>query len=164
AYALIFKNQASNLGMYLLSIVLGSMSFSTVFTMVAAVSAKAGNNSTIMAILSFPVVIPLLIVLIKLSAAAVSGATLADNYARSAYALIFKNQACNLGMYLLSIVLGSMSFSTVFTMVAAVSAKAGNNSTIMAILSFPVVIPLLIVLIKLSAAAVSGATLADNYA
>jgi heme exporter protein B len=62
----------------------------------------------------------------------------------------------------LAILLGSISFATVFTMVSAISAKAGNNSTIMAILSFPVIIPLLIVLIKLSQNAVNGNAIVDN--
>lgn len=80
------------------------------------------------------------------------------------YNLIFKSQADNLGIYCLAIFLGSISFATVFTMVAAISAKAGNNSTIMAILSFPVIIPLLIVLIKLSQNAVNGSSIGDNWA
>lgn len=80
------------------------------------------------------------------------------------YNLIFKSQAENLGIYCLAIFLGSISFATVFTMVAAISAKAGNNSTIMAILSFPVIIPLLIVLIKLSQNAVNGSSIGDNWA
>jgi len=79
------------------------------------------------------------------------------------YALIFQNQAANTGAYLLAIFLGSMSFATVFTMVAGISAKAGNNSTIMAILSFPVVIPLLIVLIQLSQQAVAGEALTESW-
>lgn len=79
------------------------------------------------------------------------------------YSLIFKNQAANLPVYLLAILLGSISFATVFTMVAGISAKAGNNSTIMAILSFPVVIPLLIVLIKLSQRAVIGGSLTESW-
>ena len=79
------------------------------------------------------------------------------------YNLIFKSQAENIAVYLLSILLGSISFATVFTMVAGISAKAGNNSTIMAILSFPVIIPLLIVLIKLSMSGVVGMTIGDNW-
>ena len=72
------------------------------------------------------------------------------------YNLIFSNEVGHWGIYMLSILLGSISFATVFTMVAGISAKAGNNSTIMAILSFPVIIPLLIVLIKLSQQGVIG--------
>jgi len=79
------------------------------------------------------------------------------------YNLIFKNDIGNLTIYLVSVFLGSLSFATVFTMVAGISAKAGNNSTIMAILSFPVIIPLLIILIKLSHNAVLGATIAVSW-
>ncbi len=79
------------------------------------------------------------------------------------YNLIFRTPIGNLPVYLLSIFLGSISFATVFTMVAGISAKAGNNSTIMAILSFPVIIPLLIVLIKLSKAAATGGMIADSW-
>ncbi|MGX1751890.1 heme exporter protein CcmB [Sphingobacterium sp. NPDC055346] len=80
------------------------------------------------------------------------------------YNLIFKTEIGNLPVYLLSILLGSISFATVFTMIAGISAKAGNNSTIMAILSFPVIIPLLIILIKLSRSALMGGFLSSSWA
>lgn len=79
------------------------------------------------------------------------------------YNLIFKTEIGNLPVYLLSIFLGSISFASVFTMIAGISAKAGNNSTIMAILSFPVIIPLLIILIKLSRTALMGGFLAGSW-
>lgn len=79
------------------------------------------------------------------------------------YNLIFKTEIGNVPVYLLSILLGSISFATVFTMIAGISAKAGNNSTIMAILSFPVIIPLLIILIKLSRTALMGGFLAGSW-
>lgn len=72
------------------------------------------------------------------------------------YATIFKNPIGDLLLYFVSVLLGSISFATVFTMISGISAKTGNNSTIMAILSFPVIIPLLIVLIKLSNNALQG--------
>lgn len=80
------------------------------------------------------------------------------------YNLIFKTEIGNLPVYLLSIFLGSIAFATVFTMIAGISAKAGNNSTIMAILSFPVIIPLLIILIKLSRSALMGGFLSGSWA
>ncbi len=80
------------------------------------------------------------------------------------YNLIFKTEIGNVPVYLLSILLGSISFATVFTMIAGISAKAGNNSTIMAILSFPVIIPLLIILIKLSRSALMGGFLSSSWA
>lgn len=72
------------------------------------------------------------------------------------YAVVFKNPIGDPLLYLLAVLIGSFSFATVFTMVSGISAKTGNNSTMMAILSFPVIIPLLIVLIKLSNNAMQG--------
>jgi heme exporter protein B len=46
-----------------------------------------------------------------------------------------------------------MGFATTFTFVAAIAGKADNNSTLMAILSFPLVIPIIMTLIKMSGAA-----------
>lgn len=58
--------------------------------------------------------------------------------------------------------LGSLGFSFVLSMISAISAKAGNNATLMAILSFPVILPLIMILQKLSRFAfVAGATFND---
>lgn len=48
--------------------------------------------------------------------------------------------------------LGGWSLSLVFTFLAAIAAKAQQNAAIMAILGFPIIIPQLIVLMKVSAA------------
>lgn len=82
--------------------------------------------------------------------------TLLATIAYFVYSTIFKNPIGDPTLYFLSVMLGSISFSTVFTMISGISAKAGNNSTLMAILSFPAIIPLLIVLIKLSRNAIEG--------
>lgn len=79
------------------------------------------------------------------------------------YSIVFKNPVGDPWLYFASVILGSISFATVFTMVSGISSKTGNNSTIMAILSFPVIIPLLIVLIKLSQNALNGADRAASY-
>jgi len=73
AYSTIFKNKIGDPALYFFTILLGSLSFASVLTMVSGISAKAGNNGTLMAILSFPVLIPLIIVLIKLSKNAMDG-------------------------------------------------------------------------------------------
>jgi heme exporter protein B len=72
------------------------------------------------------------------------------------YMLVFGIVPADLPLYLLATVLGSLSFSTIFTMVSAISSKAGNGGMLMAILSFPVIIPVLIVLIKLTKNAIDG--------
>ncbi len=57
------------------------------------------------------------------------------------------------GMFLLALSLGSIGFSITFTFIAAISAKADNNATLMAILAFPLVIPVLMTVLKLTAGA-----------
>ncbi len=79
------------------------------------------------------------------------------------YGIIFSNPVGDPVLYLIAVLLGSVSFATVFTMVSGISAKATNGGTLMAILSFPVVIPVLIVLIKLSKNAMDGLDRSVSY-
>jgi heme exporter protein B len=79
------------------------------------------------------------------------------------YMLVFKNPVGDPLFYMLSVLLGSISFASVFTMISAIASKAGNGGALMAILSFPVVIPLLIVLIKLSKNAMDGLDRSVSY-
>ena len=72
-YMLVFDYVPEDLGLYIVATLLGSLSFSTIFTMVSAISSKAGNGGMLMAILSFPVIIPVLVVLIKLTKNAIDG-------------------------------------------------------------------------------------------
>jgi heme exporter protein B len=72
------------------------------------------------------------------------------------YKLFFTNTIGDDLWYFLVVLTGSITFSTVFTMVSAIAAKAGNNGTLMAILSFPVIIPVVMLLIKISKSAMDG--------
>jgi heme exporter protein B len=72
------------------------------------------------------------------------------------YTLVFKNPLGDPLFYILSVLLGSISFASVFTLISGIASKSGNGGALMAILSFPVVIPLLVVLIKLSKNAMDG--------
>lgn len=72
------------------------------------------------------------------------------------YSLIFTPpQQTDLWMFGLAAVLGSISFSLIFTMISAITSKAGNGM-MMAILSFPVIMPVLILLIKFAKNAIDG--------
>ncbi len=72
------------------------------------------------------------------------------------YGLIFTPpQQTDLWMFGLAAVLGSISFSLIFTMISAITSKAGNGM-LMAILSFPVIMPVLILLIKFAKNAIDG--------
>jgi len=76
--------------------------------------------------------------------------------AYAVYSVTFKQAIGDPMLFTSAVLLGSMSFASVFTMISGISAKAGNNSTLMAVLGFPIIIPLLIVLIKLSNNALTG--------
>ncbi len=80
------------------------------------------------------------------------------------YILVFDFPAgADLPLYFLVAILGSLSFATIFTMVSAIAAKAGNGGMLMAILSFPVIIPVLIVLIKFAKNAIDGLDRTVSY-
>lgn len=66
------------------------------------------------------------------------------------------------GKFALALVFGSLGFSITFTFVSAIASKADNGSTLMAILSFPVIIPVILLLVNLSAHAIGllGGTMA----
>ncbi len=53
------------------------------------------------------------------------------------------------------VVLGGWSLSLVFTFLAAIAAKAQQNAAIMAVLGFPIIIPQLLLLMRLSKAAIA---------
>jgi len=79
------------------------------------------------------------------------------------YKLVLTNTLGDPLLYIVSIFLGSLSFSTVFTMTSAIASKAGNSGTLMAVLSFPIIIPLLMLLIKLSKNAMDGLDRSVSY-
>jgi len=79
------------------------------------------------------------------------------------YLLFFPNNVGDPLFYFLAVWIGSISFSTVFTMISAIASKAGNNGTLMAILSFPVIIPIILVLIRLSKSAMDGLERSGAY-
>jgi len=89
--------------------------------------------------------------------------TLLSVLALLVYMLFFTNTLGDPSFYFLTVILGSISFSTVFTMISAIASKAGNNGTLMAILSFPVIIPVILVLIRLSKNAMDGIQRSLSY-
>lgn len=68
SFSVVAGNPVKDTAQFFLALFLGSVGFSITFTFIAAISSKADNNATLMAILSFPLVIPILLTLIKLSA------------------------------------------------------------------------------------------------
>ncbi len=72
------------------------------------------------------------------------------------YMMVFNNPVGDPLYYFFAVLIGSISFATVFTMISGIASKANNSGSLMAILSFPVIIPLLMVLIKFSKNAMDG--------
>ena len=72
------------------------------------------------------------------------------------FLLLMGNQVVNIPLFLLTLVLGSLGLSSVLTMVAAIASRASQNFSLMAILSFPIVLPLLATLMKVSKAALNS--------
>jgi heme exporter protein B len=58
-----------------------------------------------------------------------------------------------ISLFLMTLMLGALGFSITLTFISAIASKASNGSTLMAIMGFPVVIPILITLIKLTSTA-----------
>jgi heme exporter protein B len=66
------------------------------------------------------------------------------------FLLLMGNQVTNVPLFLLTLLLGSLGLSSVLTMVSAIASRASHNFSLMAILSFPIVLPLLATLMKIS--------------
>lgn len=69
----------------------------------------------------------------------------------------------DMGMFLLTLVFSSSAFSGILSLMSAIASKANNNISLMAILSFPVLMPLLLVSVKLSKHAIDGLAWSVSY-
>lgn len=79
------------------------------------------------------------------------------------YSIFMGNYAQRLDMYIVSIILGAVGFSTSLTLIAAIASKADNASSLMAVMSFPIILPMLTMLIKLSKNAMDGLDPSVSY-
>ena len=66
------------------------------------------------------------------------------------------NPIQNSFQFLLALVLGSFSFSSCLTMISAIASRATNNPALLAVLGFPVLLPVLMVTIRFSKNAIDG--------
>ena len=79
------------------------------------------------------------------------------------FILLMGNLVVNIPLFLITLVLGSLGLASILTMVAAIASRASNNFSLMAILSFPIVLPLLGTLMKVSKSALSAGQWSGNY-
>lgn len=79
------------------------------------------------------------------------------------YSIFLGNLVDDMGMFIVGMLLGCMGFASIMTLISAIASKAGGNSTLMAILSFPILIPLLITIIRFTKNAMDGLGWGVNY-
>jgi heme exporter protein B len=72
------------------------------------------------------------------------------------YALLLGNPVDDIVLYLISVFLGATGFTGTLTLMAGIASKADNAGSLMALLSFPVIIPMLLMLMRLSKNAMDG--------
>lgn len=78
------------------------------------------------------------------------------------FLLLMGNYVIHMELFLVTLVLGSFGLSSVLTMVAAIASRASGNFSLMAILSFPIILPLLLTLMKMSRLALAASTCAGS--
>jgi heme exporter protein B len=71
------------------------------------------------------------------------------------YTALMGDPTFSYGLFVLISLLGAMGLSLVFTMLAAIASKAMQQASLMAILGFPIILPQLLLLIRLSKTAFS---------
>lgn len=72
------------------------------------------------------------------------------------FVLFFGNPVADMGIFSLVILLAAAGFSSAFTMLSGIASRSGNSNVVMAVLSFPVVISILLLVIKLTKNCIDG--------
>jgi len=72
-YAFFIKNEVENLSLFFIVLILASTGLAAILSLMSAIASKASGNFAIMSILSFPVLMPLILVVIRISKQAVDG-------------------------------------------------------------------------------------------
>jgi heme exporter protein B len=76
---------------------------------------------------------------------------------------LLKNPLADTGLFAMLLVLGSMGFAASLTLLSGIAAKANNSNILMAVLSFPIVISILLVAIKVTKNCIDGLDRSVSY-
>ena len=76
---------------------------------------------------------------------------------------LLKNPLADTGLFAILLVLGSMGFAASLTLLSGIAAKANNSNILMAVLSFPIVISILLVAIKVTKNCIDGLDRSVSY-
>jgi heme exporter protein B len=79
------------------------------------------------------------------------------------FILFMGNVINNLGAFFIVLIIGVIGIASVLTLMSAIASKVRNNFTLVAILSFPIFLPQLIILLKTSEKAINGFLLNTFY-
>lgn len=80
-----------------------------------------------------------------------------------AYGVVMDFPVANPMMFALVMLFSSISFSTTLTMIAAIASKSNQPTALMAILGFPVILPMLLMLIRAAKNAIDGLEWSSNF-
>ncbi len=72
------------------------------------------------------------------------------------FSFVMGSDVQDMSMFVVICIIGSSCLAATLTFIAAIAAQTQHSMTLMAVLSFPVVIPVLMVLIKVSKGAIDG--------
>jgi heme exporter protein B len=84
-YSLVLGNPVNDILLFMTNLLLGSIGFAAVLTMNSGIASKAANSTSLMAILSFPVILPLLLIIIRISKNAIDGLDWSASYGQIIY-------------------------------------------------------------------------------
>lgn len=79
------------------------------------------------------------------------------------YSVFMGNPVASKLWYTACIILGAIGFASTLSLVAGIASKAENSAMLMAILSFPIIIPLLLLILKISKAAMDGLDFTNSF-
>lgn len=68
----------------------------------------------------------------------------------------------NLGLFLLAFILGNFGIAAASTIIAAIISKAGSKGTLYPVLSFPILLPLILILLELTKFSIDGNSISDS--
>jgi heme exporter protein B len=72
------------------------------------------------------------------------------------FSIFIQNPVADKGLFLFTLVLTSIGFSSALSLISGIASKANNSNILMAVMSFPVVIAILLLAIKITKNALDG--------
>ncbi len=81
------------------------------------------------------------------------------------YSILFESFVLkNVSLFLLAFVLGNIGIAVSSTIIAAIVAKAGSKGTLYTVISFPILLPLILILLELTKLSIDGETINEAFA